>query len=200
LIAIIISLYFYNKSNKTEKEVSKSLIEISKQTKLLDDISFKLIDKLIDISAKGESTRFELVFDTLNRLITESNKPLSFKESIHQTTEAISQDISPENIEKEVTVAYLKNLLLPHGNHVIKTIYYHLEGTLKIELNRHQKYVRVYRKDDFIFESDSLFFLNFFFKLHVSKLISITSMEPFNFKVSNDIEKAIKQLYKELDE
>lgn len=52
IIAIWLSLYFYDKSKNTEKEVSDNLIEIKTQTKSLEALSGKMLDKFADYFTK----------------------------------------------------------------------------------------------------------------------------------------------------
>jgi len=96
------SIYFFVKSKDTEREVSTSLAKIETQADALQKISGKQLDRLTDYVTQPTRNTDEVS----KREIIEILKELPNTMGLLQASKFDSQGRSPEELEKELALAY----------------------------------------------------------------------------------------------
>jgi hypothetical protein len=118
------------------------------------------------------------------------------KQLAEKATEKIGSSDKTEIIKAEITKASIKTLLIPYGFLTVKVLYYSLEDKVKIEF-KNKKALAIFngvQKGAFMIDS----FFQTFLDLHSRGIITISSLEPFTFSVSDFARPTVKELYEEV--
>jgi len=98
---------------------------------------------------------------------------------------------------RTVDVSVLKGMLLERGELTLKTLYYSLENGVAIKFSHETKIASTVfhgkEQGGYLLHD----FLNEFFDLHHKGIINIISIDPFEFKVSENARDAVREVYEQ---
>jgi hypothetical protein len=128
-------------------------------------------------------------------LIVEINKlPLNRLETV---ADYLAKAITFPESRRSINVSVLKGMLLERGELTLKTLYYSLENGVAIKFYHDTKVAStVFHGKE---EGGYLLhdFLNEFFDLHHKGIINVISIDPFEFKVSENARDTVREAYEQ---